>query len=226
MRLFDYLLEVTAGPKLHDQLLNMKADWDRPEVVQAFTLFKKWVDNWIVPGFLNTQPQDSHLPMYQGHALYTIEGPWMASTLVSDGQNPADYDFFIYPTDHTPARAEGFIEQFMINGDKPKANQVAAAELLNWFIKPATQAERLKIHSSTATLNVPVDKAKYPLLAESISTLAKLPDTWLILDQSFPEEPLHGYFRAQDDLAAGTITPEQAAKEVQRAIEKYKAENK
>ena len=225
MRLFDYLLEVTAGPALHDQLLEMKANWDRPEVVQAFTLFKKWIDNWTVPGFLNTQPQDSHLPMYQGKALYTIEGPWMASTFAADGQDASNYSFFLYPTDQTPARAEGFIEQLMIGADRPKANQEAAAELINWYIQPQVQADHLKFDSTTGTMNVPTE-GQSPLIAKSLKALASLRDTWLILDQSLPEEPLHGYFRAQDDLAAGTITPAQAAKEVQQAVEKYKAENK
>ncbi len=52
MRLVDYLLEVTCGPELHDQLNALEVSWDRPEVVEAYKLYKKWIDNeWIVPGF-------------------------------------------------------------------------------------------------------------------------------------------------------------------------------
>lgn len=227
MRVADYLLEVAAGPQLHDQLMLMKVSWDRPEVVKAFTLFKKWVDNkWIIPDFLNTLPQDSHLPMYQGKAVYTIEGPWMASTLQTDQQDSADYDFFVHPTDHKPQRLSGFIEQLMINADKPKEVQDAAADVINWFIQPDVQSQRLMVSSTTGTVGVKADKDKYPLLAETLNVLASLQGTWLVLDQSLPEEPLHAFFQAQDELASGQTTPEAAAKVVQQAIEKYKSENK
>ncbi|HTP59267.1 MAG TPA: extracellular solute-binding protein, partial [Spirochaetia bacterium] len=227
MRIVDYLLEVTAGPKLHDQLLLMKTSWDRPEVVQAFALFKKWVDNkWIIPDFLNTLPQDSHLPMYQGKAVYTIEGPWMASTLQNDQMDAADYGFFIHPTGHTPLRLSGFIEQMMVNADKPKLVQDTAADVINWMVQPEVQSQRLLVNSSTGTVGATVDPSQHPLLAESLKVLSGLQGTWLVMDQSLPEEPLHVYFQAQDELASGQTTPAEAAKTVQQAIEKYKSENK
>src|SRR3712207_9583731 len=49
MRLYEYLLEHTAGPELHDKLLVGDESWDRPEVVEAFTLFKKWQDQKWMP---------------------------------------------------------------------------------------------------------------------------------------------------------------------------------
>src|SRR3712207_8665692 len=41
MRLYEYLLEHTAGPELHDKLLVGEESWDRPEVVEAFTLLDR-----------------------------------------------------------------------------------------------------------------------------------------------------------------------------------------
>ena len=41
----------SAGPELHDKLLTGAESWDRPEVVTAFTNFKKWQDKkWLPRG--------------------------------------------------------------------------------------------------------------------------------------------------------------------------------
>ena len=67
MRLYEYLLEHTAGPELHDKLLVGEESWDRPEVVDAFTLFKKWQDQkWIPDGALGLDPADIEPGYVQG----------------------------------------------------------------------------------------------------------------------------------------------------------------
>ena len=75
MRLFEYLLETAAGPELHDKLLTGAETWDRPEVVTAFTNFKKWQDKkWIPDGALGLDPDDVEPWYVQGKAAYTITG--------------------------------------------------------------------------------------------------------------------------------------------------------
>ena len=104
--------------------------------------------------------------------------------------------------------------------------QDTAADVINWMVQPEVQSQRLLVNSSTGTVGATVDPSQHPLLAESLKVLSGLQGTWLVMDQSLPEEPLHVYFQAQDELASGQTTPAEAAKTVQQAIEKYKSENK
>ena len=67
MRLFEYLLETSAGPELHDKLLTGAETWDRPEVVTAFTNFKKWQDQkWLPDGAVGLDPADVEPRYVQG----------------------------------------------------------------------------------------------------------------------------------------------------------------
>lgn len=224
MRLFGYLLEVTAGPELHDKLLKMEVSWDCPAVIEAFSLLHKWVDKgWVVPGFLNVIPDpDSHQPLYLGKALMTLEGPWFAGEIKADGQDPSDYGLFINPTGHTPLRMSGFIEQYMISANKSPEVKDAAAEFINWFIQPKQQGWVINEgpHSTTATKGVTAKNQ--PLVSEALEALNKVGGLWLIQDQSLPEEVTHAYFEAQDEVAVGQLSPEGAAQKVQEAIESYK----
>jgi len=77
MRLFEYLLETSAGPGLHDKLLTGDETWDRPEVVTAFTNFKKWQDQkWLPEGAVGLDPADVENWYVQGKAAYTMTGAW------------------------------------------------------------------------------------------------------------------------------------------------------
>jgi raffinose/stachyose/melibiose transport system substrate-binding protein len=82
MRLLDYFIEVTAGPEMHDQLNNLEASWDSPEVVEAYELLQKWTENgWITPGFMAVAPDDARIPFYQGEAAMVFEGDWLEGAL-------------------------------------------------------------------------------------------------------------------------------------------------
>jgi raffinose/stachyose/melibiose transport system substrate-binding protein len=50
--------------------------------------------------------------------------------------------------------------------------------------------------------------------------------TFTIMDQGLPQEVVSKLFEAQDSLAIGKMTPEQAAKFMQDEANKYKSSNK
>ena len=162
MRLLDFLIEHTCGPELHDKLNRLETSWDCPEVVAAYSLFKKWVDNdWITPGFLMVAPDDARIPWYQGMALMVFEGSWMERTLINDGQDPYNFGFFLNPTDHDPVRISGFAEQFMISSVTPYKEE--AAEFLNWIISREVQQRGLgTAFGSSGTIGVAPDPQQLP----------------------------------------------------------------
>ena len=223
MRLVDYLLEVSCGPELHDQLNALEASWDRPEVVDAYQLFKKWVDNeWIVPGFLAVNPDDARMPMYQGSALMVFEGSWMETNFKNDEQDVNNFGFFFHPTGHEPLRISGFPEQFMINAASKYKDE--AAEFINWFIQPEIQNKYLGTAiGSTGTKGVAPDKAVLPNTYKWREQLDQLQAVYPPTDQAFQAELLHVLFEVQDAVVLGDLTPEQAAARMQEAAEEWKA---
>jgi raffinose/stachyose/melibiose transport system substrate-binding protein len=49
---------------------------------------------------------------------------------------------------------------------------------------------------------------------------------YLPTDQALPQELVNAFFQAQDSVVLGTITPEAAAEQMQKAVDDYKAANK
>ena len=222
MRLVDYMLEVSCGPEMHDSLNILDVSWNSPEVVKAYQMFKKWADNWIVPGFLAISPDDARMPMYRGKALMVLEGSWMETVFKQDEQDVYNFDFFIHPTDREPVRISAFPEQFTINAQSKHKDE--AAELINWFVQPEIQNRMLgKAMTSTGTIGVAPDKKELPRTYKWRKVLEEVRDVFPPTDQAFTPELMHFYFEIQDSLVTGTVTPEEGAKKMQERIEEWKA---
>ena len=220
MRLFEYLLEKTAGPDLHDKLLVGEESWDRPEVVEAFTLFKKWQDKrWIPEGALGLDPADIEPAFVQGKTAYTIAGAWVESAFIVPSKKPiSDFGTFLLPTDHEVVRHSGFVEGYMINANS--GNKDKAAELIDHIVKPETQ-RTLQISSSTVEGAEP-DKAKTPLSAQW-TEINRTSPFYTIQDQAFPKQQADQYFSVQSDILQGKLTPAESAKKMQEIISAWVA---
>nr|WP_221374924.1 extracellular solute-binding protein [Actinoplanes polyasparticus] len=219
MRLFEYLLEVSAGPELHDKLLAGAESWDRPEVVTAFTNFKKWQDQkWMPEGAIGLDPADVELWYVQGKSAYTITGPWTeAAAIQSAEKKSADYGVFQLPTGHEPARHSGFVEGYMINARA--GNPDLAAALLDFLNQPAT-VKALKVTASVVTGAEP-DQATLPLSYEWSQGPGKQP-FYTIQDQAFPKKEADQYFAIQSDVLQGKAGPADAARKMQDVVKAWK----
>ena len=215
MRLYEYLLETSAGPELHDKLLTGEETWDRPEVVTAFTNFKKWQDKkWIPDGALGLDPADVEPWYVQGKTAYTITGPWTeAQAIQSAKKDSADFGVFQLPTDQTPLRHSGFVEGYMINAKS--GNPDKSAELLDFIVKPETQ-KALKVTASTVAGAEP-DQKELPLSYQWSQGPGKQP-FYTIQDQAFPKKVADQYFSIQSDVLQGKTSPAEAAKQMQSAV--------
>jgi raffinose/stachyose/melibiose transport system substrate-binding protein len=215
MRLYEYLLEHTAGPELHDKLLTGEESWDRPEVVESFALFKKWQDKkWVPQGALGLDPADIEPAYVQGKTAYTITGPWTeAAAILSAKKSPAAFGTFELPTDQKPARHSGFVEGYMINAKTGNADKSAA--LIDFIVKPETQ-KAMQVSASTVKGAEPDPKA-LPLSAEWSQKYGSNP-FYTIQDQAFPKKQADQYFSVQSDLLQGSVTPEAAAKKMQEIV--------
>jgi raffinose/stachyose/melibiose transport system substrate-binding protein len=215
MRLYEYLLEQAAGPDLHDKLLTGAENWDRPEVVTAFTNFKKWQDKkWIPAGALGLDPADVEPGYVQGKHAYTITGQWTENNaILSAKKSPEDFGTFEFPTDKTPARHSGFVEGYMINAKS--GNKDKAAALVDYLVQPDTQ-KALGITGSTVNGAEP-DKAKLPL-SYQWSEINKSSKFYTIQDQAFPKQQADQYFSLQSEILQGKVDPAAAAKRMQEIV--------
>jgi len=217
MRVFDFFLEHTAGSALHDKLLAGATSWNIPQVVAAFSLLKKWTDNgWFPTGYMGINPSQGEQLFYQAKAAMMLEGDWMISSNLANGVKASQFGFFPAPTDQKPQRLEGFAEQWMISSQSK--HPAEAAEFLNWWIQPATQSKYYNIIGSTATIGGLPSAASNPLGVAYNQMATKYP-TYLVMDQAFPAEFMSTtYFRLQSSVAAGSVSPQSAAQQMQQGV--------
>ena len=218
MRLFEYLLEHTAGPDLHDKLLVGSSSWNIPEVVAAFTLFKKWQDKkWLPNGALGLDPADIEPAYVQGKTAYTITGPWTETSAIQAAKvDEAGFGVFALPTDKTPMRHSGTSEALMVNAKSPNVDLAAA--FVDFFVSIPSQKEMQ--NSSSCVDGAGPDPAKYPLSAEWAKGPGKDP-FYTIQDQAFPKLQADGYFAIQSEVLQGISTPQVAAKKMQDVIKSW-----
>jgi ABC-type glycerol-3-phosphate transport system substrate-binding protein len=215
MRLYEYLLETSAGPELHDKLLLGQESWDRPEVVTAFTNFKKWQDKkWIPDGALGLDPSDVEPWYVQGKAAYTITGQWTEpSAIQAAKKKSADFGVFPFPTGQSTVRHSGFVEGYMLNAKS--GNPDKAAALIDFLVLPESQ--KTMKYGNSAVIGAEPDKAGLPLSAEWTEGPGKQP-FYTIQDQAFPKQQADQYFAIQSNVLQGSVTPAEAAKQMQQAI--------
>jgi raffinose/stachyose/melibiose transport system substrate-binding protein len=217
MRVFDFFLEHTAGPALHDQLLAGKTSWNRPQVVAAFALLKKWTANgWFPSSYMGVSPTQAEQLFEQGKAAMLPEGDWMVPTLNAAGLSANQYGFFAPPTDQKPARLDGFAEQFMIASQSKHPTE--AAEFLNWWLQPATQRKYYAVNGSSASIGA-LPSATVNPLGNLYAKLFSTRPTYTIMDQAFPAEFMSTtFFRLQSGVASGQVPPQSAAQQMQQGV--------
>jgi ABC-type glycerol-3-phosphate transport system substrate-binding protein len=215
MRLFEYLLETSAGPELHDKLLVGEESWDRPEVVTAFTNFKKWQDKkWIPDGALGLDPSDVEPWYVQGKAAYTITGQWTESGAIQAAdKKSSDFGVFQFPTDQSTGRHSGFVEGYMLNAKS--GNPDKAAALIDFLVQPDSQ--KAMKYGQSAVIGAEPEKGTLPLSYEWTQGPGKQP-FYTIQDQAFPKQQADQYFAIQSNVLQGSVTPAEAAKQMQQAI--------
>jgi|SRR5699024_7773169 len=219
MRLFEFLLEVTAGPELHDALLLGEESWDCQEVIEAFDLFVTWNSRgWITPGALGVAPADAEQSFVQGTSAYTISGPWIETQYIAPSGKPREeFSTFLLPTGHDVVRHSGFIEGFMISATC--GNPDDAAALIDHIMQPEVQAALENTQS--ATLAAAPDPDEYPLSAQWARIRQESP-IYTIQDQAFPKAVADSYFALQSEVLQGDTSPEQAARDMQQIVSDWR----
>lgn len=222
MRILDYLIEVACGPDMHDRLNRLEERWDSPCVVEAYTLFQKWVDEeWLVPDFLNVTPADARWPFYLGDAAMILEGDGYEGAIKNDEQDISNFDFFLPPTGHEPLRFHTYPEQWMIAQDSRHPDEAAA--FIDWLIRPETQREYPNVFRASATIGVEPDCNEWPRACKWREIITTAEHTFPPTDQAFTKELMDDFFEVQDAIVSGQLSPEAGATLMQQRVEEWQA---
>jgi raffinose/stachyose/melibiose transport system substrate-binding protein len=228
MRTTDFLIEHFAGPGMHDKLFSLEASYNSPEVIKAFAKLKEWVSKgYFNDGFISLDPNQSIPLLFQDKAAMTFQGPWIEDqNIIPAHQDPNNYIPIIAPADQTPVRVSGFQEQIQF-WTKSKPDQQKAALLFASFVTTPEVAQRhiADFGSPSAVVGV-LPPANRPIASQMAKWLQGSVGLYLPTDQALPQELVNAFWQAQDSLVLGTLTPEAACAQIQKAVDQYKAAHK
>lgn len=223
MRLVDSLLETECGAALFDRLRNLQASWaNQPCVTKGFTDLKQWDSLGYLPkSFLGIDPTGMYVPVFKGQAAMTLDGDWAVGEIQQAGMDTNNYSFFVFPTG--TRRLSFFIEMLMIA--RNSKHQALAAKFLDYVTSPAVQS---KYYGQLNGAIPPVPAAKSPTPQPALAgawqkAFAQYPNIYLPSDQALPAALVNNvYFVITDKVVSGSLAPQDAGKQFQAAVAKYK----
>ena len=227
MRTTDFLIEHFAGPEMHDKLFALEASYNSPEVVQAFVKLKEWADKgYFNDGFISLDPNQSLPLLFRDKAAMTFQGPWIEEeNIIGSGLDPNDYVAIIAPADQTPVRISGFQEQLQFWSKSPPEVRDAALLFAAYVSLPEVTEKMTVLGTPRAVLGV-LPPADHPIATTMTKWIQGDAELYLPTDQALPQELVNAFFQVQDSVVLGMLTPEEAAAQMQEAVDAYKAANK
>jgi raffinose/stachyose/melibiose transport system substrate-binding protein len=227
MRFTDFFIEHFAGPKLHDDLMNMRASWDQEVVIKGFAKLKEWQDKgYFNQGFLNVDPATNMQALYAGKAAMVFDVSSIeASRLKRENIDPRTYGTFPAPSDQTPKRVSGFQQQLQISAKASPEVQDAAILFATFVVRPEIAAANISTMGGPSAVKGVMPSAETPNQGLWANWLQGEVGLYLPSDQALPQEVVAAYFEAQDSVLLGAMTPADAAKQIQEAVVAWKKRN-
>ena len=222
MRWFELLVEHYAGAELHDKLNTFEESWDCDAVVQAFEKYKEWVNAGYFPdGFLTLDPNDTIMAMGTGECAMDLQGQWYDGQFIQNDLDPNDYGVFAFPSGGDN-RMSAFAEMTQFNANLSDEELDACVKFMDYY----QSDENVEKYGEYYNVPLPVQGAEAPAEQVNVNGMLETSNengTFTITDQAFPTEVADVLFNAQDAVANGEMTPEDAAANIQKAIEEYQA---
>jgi raffinose/stachyose/melibiose transport system substrate-binding protein len=227
MRFTDFFIEHFAGPKLHDDLMNMRASWDQDVVVKGFAKLKEWQDKgYFNQGFLNVDPATNMQALYAGKAAMVFDVSSIeASRLKRENIDPRTYGTFPAPSDQSPKRVSGFQQQLQISAKASPEVQDAAILFATFVVRPEIAAANISTMGGPSAVKGVMPSAETPNQGLWANWLQGEVGLYLPSDQALPQEVVAAYFEAQDSVLLGAMTPADAAKQIEEAVVAWKKRN-
>jgi raffinose/stachyose/melibiose transport system substrate-binding protein len=225
MRTVEQLIEHYAGAELHDAMNTFEESYDNEAVVEALTKYQEWVNlGYFNDGFVSANANDALTKLYSGDdAVMVFEGQWAERNILQAELDNDLYGYFPFPSGGTN-RMSAFVEMYQFNANLSDAELDAAVRFMDFYYgKDAIDAhpENYKYPVPITGIDIPEANVNTMKMVEDIAETG----SFTITDQAFPTEVAAVLFSVQDEIALGSMTPEQGAAAIQEAIETY-LENK
>lgn len=222
MRTVEQLIEHYAGPALHDQLSTFQESHVNDAVISAFGKFQEWVEmGYFNEGMVTASGGDAEPSLYPDvpTAIMTVEGPWGERNILNSETDTTRFGYFAFPSGST-SRMSGFVEMYQFSGSASDAEFEAAMGFMDIYYGDDA------IFANPTYYKYPCPLTSIDVPAANVLTQAMIVDaanngTFTITDQAFPTEVAATLFSVQDELALGSMTPEEAAQSLQDVIEQY-----
>jgi len=222
MRVVEQLIEYYAGADLHDAMSTFKSSYDDKSVVQALAKFKEWVDNgYINEGFVSANANEAWQKLPSGDAVMVFEGQWFERNVLQNELDNSLFAFFPFPSGGTN-RMSAFVEMYQFNADLTDAELDAAVRFMDFYYgKDAITAHPENYKYPVPITGIDIPEANVHTM-DMVAAIAEA-GSFTITDQAFPTEVASVLFNVQDEVALGSMTPEEGAAAIQEAIETYLA---
>lgn len=221
MRLLEQFVETYAGVELHDKMNSFEESWDNEAVVKAFTKYQEYCEKGYFPdGFLTADPNDTIMATGSGTAAMDVQGQWYDGNILQNELDINNFGWFPFP--NGTGRMSAFAEMTQFNKNLSDAELAACVEYMDYLYSEEATAQYGQYYNLPLPRNDASMPEGQPNVPEMIENSGK-GGTFTITDQAFPTEVADVLFAAQDAIYGGTMTPEQAAEDVQAAIEAYLA---
>lgn len=217
MRLLDSILESTCGAETYQALAGTKtASWaDEPCVEEAFTEFATWTSDYLNDGFIAINNDEAAALFFAGEAAMTLEGDWFNQSVRDNGMDEANVGIIPFPTG--TGRIYGFNENIYITPNSEHPDE--AAKFLDYLTSAEAQAKFIAAFGSQS-VNVEVqaegqsemDALWGPIFANSTGV-------YMNNDQNLSVEETTEYWRIQNLVATGELSPADAGAEFQKFID-------
>jgi raffinose/stachyose/melibiose transport system substrate-binding protein len=228
MRTTDFFVEHFAGPAMHDKLFSLEASYNSPEVIKAFSKLKEWVTKgYFNKGFISLNPDQALPLLQQDKAAMIFQGPWIEDqNIIASHEDPNNYVPIIAPADQTPVRVSGFQEQLQFWAKSKPEQQQAALLFASFITTPEVAKRHIAEFGAPSTVVGVLPAEGHPITTTMANWLQGQVQLYLPTDQALPQELVNAFFQAQDSVVLGTITPEAACAQIQKAVDQYKAAHK
>jgi raffinose/stachyose/melibiose transport system substrate-binding protein len=222
MRVVEQLIEYYAGADLHDEMATFGTSVNNEAMVQALTKFKEWADKgYIIEGFVSGNANEMWQKLPSGDAVMAFEGQWFERNVLQNELDHSLFGFFPFPSGGTN-RMSAFVEMYQFSADLTDAELDAAVRFMDFYYGK----DAIDTHPANYKYPVPITGIDIPdanvLTKEMVEAIAEA-GSFTITDQAFPTEVASVLFNAQDEIALGSMTPEEGAAAIQEAIETYLA---
>ena len=150
-----------------------------------------------------------------------LQGQWYDGTMIQNDLDPNDYGVFAFPSGDSN-RMSAFAEMTQFNKNLSDEELDACVKFMDYYYSDDSvdqYGEYYNLPLPKQGKKAPADQVNVDGMLEASNTNG----TFTITDQAFPTEVADVLFNAQDAVANDEMTPEEAASNIQKAIEEYHA---